>query len=197
MKIIIATKNQGKVKEMMQAFSSLDVQLVSLAEYPKTGEAVEDGVTFAENALIKARFYAQKTGCACLADDSGMEVDALSGAPGVYSARFAGEEATDAENNQKLAESLKAKGLESSAGRYRCVLAFVDGKGMEILTDGSCEGIVRITSKGTGGFGYDPYFYLPEKKKTMAELTLTEKDQVSHRGIALRKMTEKLAGYLL
>lgn len=197
MKIIIATKNQGKVKEMMQAFSALDVQLVSLAEYPACGEAVEDGTTFAENALIKARFYAQQTGCACLADDSGMEVDALLGAPGVYSARFAGEQATDAENNQKLAECLKAKGLESSAGRYRCVLAFVDGKGTELLTDGSCEGIVRITPAGRGGFGYDPYFYLPQQQKTMAELTLSEKDQISHRGIALRKMSEKLAGYPL
>lgn len=197
MKIIIATKNQGKVKEMMQAFSALDVQLVSLAEYPACGEAVEDGTTFAENALIKARFYAQQTGCACLADDSGMEVDALLGAPGVYSARFAGEQATDAENNQKLAACLKAKGLESSAGRYRCVLAFVDGKGTELLTDGSCEGIVRITPAGSGGFGYDPYFYLPQQQKTMAELTLSEKDQISHRGIALRKMAEKLAGYPL
>lgn len=197
MKIIIATKNQGKVKEMMQAFSALDVQLVSLAEYPACGEAVEDGTTFAENALIKARFYAQQTGCACLADDSGMEVDALLGAPGVYSARFAGEQATDAENNQKLAECLKAKGLKSSAGRYRCVLAFVDGKGTELLTDGSCEGIVRITPAGSGGFGYDPYFYLPQQQKTMAELTLSEKDQISHRGIALRKMAEKLAGYPL
>ena len=195
-KIIIATKNKGKVREMIDAFAGLPVELISLAEFGDLPDAVEDGQTFAENALIKARFYAQQTGCACLADDSGLEVDVLGGAPGVYSARFAGETADDDANNKKLCRELEALGCLESEGRYRCVLAFVDEAGQELLSDGVCEGLVRTNAAGSEGFGYDPYFFVPELGCTMAQLHLEEKKQISHRGAALRAMSARLAGYL-
>jgi len=195
-KIVIATKNQGKVKEMIRAFRGMDVELVSLAQFAQVPEAVEDGSTFSENALIKARFYAKETGLACLADDSGLEVDALGGAPGVYSARFAGETADDGANNEKLVKELVGINRSDSPASYRCVLAFVDGEGTEVLTEGICSGIIRIIPAGDQGFGYDPYFYLPKQQKTMAELTLEEKNAISHRGMAIKEMEVKLAGYL-
>lgn len=194
-KIVIATRNQGKVREMLEAFADLPVELISLAEFGDIPEPVEDGTTFAANALLKAHFYAKQTNCACLADDSGLEVDALGGAPGVYSARFAGETADDAANNAKLLRELASLGREESPARYRCVLAFVDGL-QELLADGSCEGVIRRYPAGREGFGYDPYFYTPKLSKTMAELTLAEKNAISHRGMALRAMAEKLAGCL-
>ena len=180
---------------MIHAFAELDVELISLAEFGDIPEPVEDGTTFAANALIKAHFYAKQTNCACLADDSGLEVDALGGAPGVYSARFAGEAADDAANNAKMVRELAKLGREESPARYRCVLAFVDGAA-ELLADGSCEGVIRCYPAGSEGFGYDPYFYSPPLLKTMAELTIEEKNVISHRGTALRSMAEKLAGYL-
>lgn len=195
-RIVIATKNQGKVKEMIRAFHGMDVELVSLAEFKQVPEAVEDGATFSENALIKARFYAKETGLACLADDSGLEVDALGGEPGVYSARFAGETADDAANNEKLVKELVAKNRSESSASYRCVLAFVDGEGTEVLAEGICSGTIRIIPAGDQGFGYDPYFYLPKQQKTMAELTLEEKNAISHRGMAIKEMEAKLSGYL-
>jgi non-canonical purine NTP pyrophosphatase, rdgB/HAM1 family len=195
-KIVIATKNQGKVKEMIRAFRGMDVELVSLAQFAQVPEAVEDGSTFSENALIKARFYAKETGLACLADDSGLEVDALGGAPGVYSARFAGETADDGANNEKLVKELVGINRSDSPASYRCVLAFVDGAGTEVLTEGICSGIIRIIPAGDQGFGYDPYFYLPKQQKTMAELSLEEKNAISHRGMAIKEMEVKLAGYL-
>ena len=195
-KIVIATKNQGKVKEMIRAFRGMDVELVSLAQFAQVPEAVEDGSTFSENALIKARFYAKETGLACLADDSGLEVDALGGAPGVYSARFAGETADDGANNEKLVKELVGINRSDSPASYRCVLAFVDGEGTEVLTEGICSGIIRIIPAGDQGFGYDPYFYLPKQQKTMAELSLEEKNAISHRGMAIKEMEVKLAGYL-
>ncbi len=180
---------------MLEAFADLPVELISLAEFGDIPEPVEDGTTFAANALLKAHFYAKQTNCACLADDSGLEVDALGGAPGVYSARFAGETADDAANNAKLLRELASLGREESPARYRCVLAFVDGL-QELLADGSCEGVIRRYPAGREGFGYDPYFYTPKLSKTMAELTLAEKNAISHRGMALRAMAEKLAGCL-
>lgn len=194
-KIVIATKNKGKVREMINAFSELDVELVSLAQFGDLPDAVEDGRTFAENALIKARFYAAQTGCACLADDSGLEVDILGGAPGVYSARFAGEQADDAMNNAKLVSELAKANCSEAAARYRCVLAFVDTDGTERTTSGTCEGTVRREAAGEQGFGYDPYFYVESSHKTMAQLTLAEKDEISHRGMALRRMAKELAAY--
>ena len=194
-KIVVATKNPGKIREMTMAFRELPVELVALASFGSLPDAVEDGATFAANAEIKARFYMQATGVACLADDSGLEVEALGGAPGVYSARFAGYHADDAANNAKLLDELTRVGRAQSAAAYRCVLAFVDTNGRSLLASGSCQGTVKKEPRGVGGFGYDPYFYIGENK-TMAELMLQEKDKISHRGNALREMAKLLNVYL-
>lgn len=194
-KIVVATKNKGKIREMMDAFKGLDVELIPLSSFGELPDAVEDGETFDDNALIKARFYMEKTGMAALADDSGLMIDALGGAPGVYSARFAGYHADDAANNEKLMAELSRVEREESKAAYRCSLAFVDTDGATLMAHGSCEGVVRKVPRGTGGFGYDPYFYVG-KDRTMAELTLEEKDKISHRGEALREMAEKLKKYL-
>ncbi|MBQ7516549.1 MAG: RdgB/HAM1 family non-canonical purine NTP pyrophosphatase [Schwartzia sp.] len=191
-KIVVATKNPGKVREMMNAFQNLPVELLPLSAFGDLPEAVEDGKTFAENAAIKARFYMRETGTACLADDSGLSVDALDGAPGVYSARFAGWHADDAANNEKLLAELRRLGLAESAAAYHCALAFCDTDGVIVTAHGTCPGVVRLTAKGSGGFGYDPYFYL-DNGRSMAELSLAEKDAVSHRGAALREMAELLS----
>jgi XTP/dITP diphosphohydrolase len=194
--LVIASKNKGKIKEIQASFQNIGVKVISLAEFEEIPDAVEDGKTFEENALIKAHFYSKLTGKACLADDSGLEVDVLHGEPGVYSARYAGEAATDTDNNSKLITELqKVNGIGSTA-RFRCVLAFVDMNGENILCNGSCEGIILEKERGNGGFGYDPLFYIEELKKTMAEITVEEKNQISHRGAALRVMAEKLAEYL-
>ena len=168
-KIGIATKNNGKVREMREALSHLPVEGVSLAEFGALPDAVEDGKTFAENARIKAHAYALATHCACVADDSGLEVAALGGAPGVHSARFSGTHGDDAANNEKLVAELAARGLTQSAADYRCALVFEDTDGTVYTADGRCDGTVRTQPRGEGGFGYDPYFYVGER--SMAELT--------------------------
>lgn len=193
--IVIATKNKGKIREMKQAFRNLPIQLLPLSDFGNLPDAVENGITFSANAKIKAKFYMEKTGSACLADDSGIEVEILDGAPGVFSARFAGEHATDDANNEKLLSEISKKGASFSPAAYRCVLAFVDTDGATLTAEGSCAGVIRPEARGNGGFGYDPYFYI-EENKTMAELTLDEKDAISHRGKALRSMADQLALYL-
>ena len=194
-RIVIATKNEGKLREMKDAFAHLPVEVVALSSFGNLPDAVEDGETFLENARIKARFFMEKTGCACIADDSGLEVAAFHGAPGVYSARFAGFHADDTTNNEKLVAELRRLGLEESDADYRCVLVFVDTDGTEISAEGRCDGVVRTQAHGANGFGYDPYFYVAEHR-TMADLTLSEKDGVSHRGKALRQLAGRLEGYL-
>lgn len=194
--IVIATQNKGKVAEIALALANLPVKVLSLSDFKAIPEAVEDGVSFEENAVLKARHYAKHTGKACLADDSGLEVDALQGAPGIYSARFAGETATDEDNNEKLLAELE--GIESGKrmARFRCVLAFVDSNETVLTTDGVCSGIIGTKPQGTGGFGYDCLFYVPELNKTMAEISKEEKNAISHRGQALKSMASKLGGYL-
>lgn len=195
LKIVIATKNKGKIKEMVNAFSHLPVELISLGDLGRSfPDAVEDGESFMANSLIKASFYMKETGLPCLADDSGLEVEALEGAPGIFSARYSGENATDESNNEKLQEELRKKGAESSKAAYQCALTFVDTDGKSLQTLGTCPGEIRREAKGDGGFGYDPYFYIGEK--SMAQLSLEEKDTVSHRGDALRKMAVLLEEYL-
>lgn len=195
-KIIVATKNQGKIKEMINSFTNLPVELHSLAEFGPLPEAIEDGDTFTENALKKARFYAKETGFACLADDSGLEIAVLDNAPGIYSARFAGYHADDLANNQKMLSELKNKQVESSPAQYVCSLVFVDTDGTELTSIGKCEGIIRNFAQGSNGFGYDPYFFVPELNKTMAELSIEEKNKISHRGKALFTMEKQLGDYL-
>ena len=194
LKIVIATKNQGKVREMINAFQALPVELVSLADLAeKFQEPVEDGDTFAANSLIKAEYYCKQTGMACLADDSGLEVEALGGAPGVYSARFAGENASDADNNAKLKQELQALGRESSPAAYQCALTFRDAEGRVLTAKGFCRGEIRLAARGENGFGYDPYFYVGDV--AMAEMSLAEKQAISHRGAALREMAVLLKDY--
>lgn len=190
-KIVLASKNWDKVKEMRLVLESLPLEVLSLKDFGELPDAVEDGNTFEENALIKAKFFREHTGLACLADDSGLEVDALGGLPGVYSARFAGYHADDLTNNQKLLDELKKVDVEESAAAYRCALAFVDTDDTEILTEGKISGKIKTVAKGNGGFGYDPYFYIDEQR-TMAQLSTEEKNLISHRGKALREMVSKL-----
>lgn len=196
--VVLATKNAGKVRELRAALTHLPIELLSLADFPAMPEPVEDGTTFTENARIKAQFYAEQTGCACIADDSGLEVAVLGNAPGVHSARFAGVHGDDAANNAKLVEELRAHGTDRSAADYRCELVFLDTDGQEITAGGRVDGEVRTEARGANGFGYDPYFYVSSAPdaKTMAELTLEEKQAISHRGKAVRAFVEKLGQYL-
>ena len=189
-KILIATRNIGKLKEIKAAFSELHAEILCLTDFENLPDAVENGSTFEENARIKAKFFNKLTGLACLADDSGLEVAALHGAPGVKSARFAGYHADDATNNEKLLAELKKIGVTESPADYRCALVFIDAD-TEISADGKIDGTIKTFPKGNGGFGYDPYFYITDTK-TMAELTPAEKDAISHRGEALRKILPKL-----
>lgn len=190
-KIVLASKNSDKVKEMRRILSSLPTEILSLADFGDLPDAVEDGKTFEANALIKARFFRKHTGLACLADDSGLEVDMLGGLPGVHSARFAGYHADDATNNQKLLDELKRRGVDESTADYRCALAFVDTDGTELLTEGRIDGKIKIVPQGNGGFGYDPYFYIDDRR-TMAQLSTDDKNSISHRGKALKEMVLQL-----
>lgn len=192
-KIVIATKNQGKVKEFAKAFSALSVKIVPLSDFGNLPDAIEDGNSFRENALIKAHFYAEKTKLPCLADDSGLVVDILNGEPGVYSARYAGDKAGDAANNEKLVQKIKEKGALKTPARFCCALAYCDFSGNELVTEGLCEGEVHLMARGAAGFGYDPYFYPQgQGEKSMAELSLEEKNAISHRGRALQQMFKLL-----
>ena len=190
-KIVLASKNLDKIKEMRLALKNLPLEILSLADFAELPDAVEDGSTFEDNALIKAKFFRERTGLACLADDSGLEVDALGGLPGVYSARFAGYHADDDTNNQKLLDELAKVNVTESAAAYRCALAFVDTDGTEIVTHGKISGTIKTVAQGNGGFGYDPYFYINDRK-TMAQLSASEKNSISHRGAALKEMISKL-----
>ncbi|MBQ6005458.1 MAG: RdgB/HAM1 family non-canonical purine NTP pyrophosphatase [Selenomonadaceae bacterium] len=189
-KIVLASKNSDKVKEIRLVLKNLQVEILSLADFDNLPDAVEDGSTFEENAIIKAKFFREQTGLACLADDSGLEVDALGGLPGVHSARFAGYHADDKTNNQKLLDELKKIDVTESAADYRCALAFVDTDGTEILTEGRIDGKIKTVAQGSGGFGYDPYFYIDDER-TMAQLSVDEKNLISHRGAAVREMVLK------
>lgn len=191
--IVVATKNAGKVKEIAGYFAELPVRVRSLAECGDYPDVIEDGTTFEENAIKKATEYAKATGCFCLADDSGLEVDALNQAPGVYSARYAGEQATDLENNKKLLKNLQDVPPEKRTARFRCALVLADPNGKVLLTEsGTCEGIILETGRGSDGFGYDPLMFIPRLNKTLAEISMEEKNQISHRGQALRNLTKKL-----
>ena len=192
-KIIVATGNEGKMKEIRQILGGENVEIVSLKdENLQDVEIVEYGKTFEENALIKASTIAKITGTMVLADDSGLEVDYMDKAPGVYSARYMGEDTPYTIKNNHIIDELKdAKGEERSA-RFVCVIACVFPDGKSITTRGTIEGQIGYEEKGNNGFGYDPIFYLPERGCTTAELSPEEKNKISHRGKALTAMYEKL-----
>ena len=183
-KIVVGKRNSGKVREIQTALADLPFAVVGLPE-TDIPDVEETGTTFQENAILKARHYCQFTGEYCLADDSGLEVDALDGEPGVYSARYAGLDSTDAANNEKLLTVLKDVPPSGRTARFRSVLVLVGPDGSLLLVDGVCEGVILDEARGTGGFGYDPLFYMPSQGKTMAEMTIEEKNRISHRGNAL------------
>jgi len=190
--IVLATSNHGKLLELRALLADLPVQLRSAAEVlGEQPSIVEDGATFEANALIKARAIARATRTLSLADDSGLEVDALGGRPGVRSARFAHERATDAENNAALLRELGSVEESARNARFRCVLALVDPwhESDVHVAEGSCEGSIALAPRGNGGFGYDPLFLVSgQDGKAMAELSETEKNQVSHRGRAVQAL---------
>ncbi|MBQ6713634.1 MAG: XTP/dITP diphosphatase [Selenomonadales bacterium] len=191
-RIVLATKNKGKIKEMRELLAPMNIEVLSLADFSPVDDAEENGATFAENAMLKARYYFAHTGTLCLADDSGLEVDALGGRPGVYSARYSGEDATDAANNAKVLREMEGIEKDKRTARFRCAMALV-GEGIELTTDGTCEGALLTEERGQGGFGYDPIFYVPKFDRTLAEMSSEEKNSISHRGAAVRKMADLIA----
>jgi XTP/dITP diphosphohydrolase len=194
--IVVATENPGKLREIKDALQGMEVRLVSLRDLSPMPPIEEDGKTFRENALKKARVVAQRTGRLTIADDSGLEVDCLQGKPGVRSARFAGEGASDAENNRKLLRLLAGVPPSQRGATFRCVIAVVSPQGKEAWVEGACRGVIGDTARGRRGFGYDPLFLLPELGKTLAELPLETKNRVSHRGRALAALKEALSDFI-
>jgi XTP/dITP diphosphohydrolase len=196
-KVVVATRNKGKLREIVPLLAGVELELRTIDELAPEAELREDGVTFVENALAKARQAARATGLPAIADDSGLEVDALAGAPGVYSARYAGSGADDAKNNAKLLEALGGVPSARRGAQFRCVAVFVDPvRGLEIVRDGACAGEILEAPRGEDGFGYDPLFFVPAVGRTMAELPLQEKNRLSHRAAAFRALAAALAATL-
>lgn len=193
--IVIATKNAGKIKELRELLADLPLQLKSLDEFSKLVEAEETGASFAENAVIKAQSYALQTEFWSLADDSGLEVEALDEAPGVFSARYAGENATDEEKIAKLLRELDKTADCRRLARFVCAMAISDEKGaIRFLTEGVCRGKIAVTSRGANGFGYDPIFVPEGFERTFGELSGEAKQKISHRARAMRKIIAFLRG---
>lgn len=192
MKLLIATRNRGKKREYARLLQGLEVELIALDDLGVTKTIKEDGASYTENALLKARGYAAATGLLTLADDSGLEVDALDGAPGVLTARYAGEGATDEHRYLLLLEQLKDVPHEHRTARFRCVIALAWPGGRVEITEGVCEGRITREPRGEHGFGYDPVFYVPEYGCTMAELPPEIKNRISHRARAAAAASEIL-----
>ena len=192
-KLIFATRNEGKIRELTALLAGLDIQVESLADYPDAPDVIEDGVTFQDNAVKKARAAAAFTGCMAVADDSGLMVDALDGRPGVFSARYAGEDATDENNIEKLLSALDGMPREKRGAAFRCVLVLYRPDGNCEAFEGVWKGKIADAPAGEGGFGYDPVFIVPEYGKTVAELPIELKNRLSHRAKAFKKLRERLA----
>lgn len=190
--LVVATANKGKLRELELLLHGVVDDILSLADFPAMPPVVEDGATFAENAIKKARVAAASTGKPAIADDSGLVVDALDGAPGVRSARFAGEGAGDLENNSKLLAMMEGISPKERQGAFCCVIAFCLPDGTCRTFSGELKGLVLSEPQGSGGFGYDPLFLLPEYGKTLAELPMEVKNRISHRGVALAKLIDYL-----
>jgi len=196
LQIVLATHNRGKMKEMSSILAHLPVKLLTLDDFPQIGEIPETGETLKENAFIKAETVHQKTGLPALADDTGLEVDALDGAPGVHSSRYDGETATFEDNCRKMMQEMDGIPAEERTARFHTVIAFVSNSGNE-WTEGMVEGRILDKKRGDGGFGYDPLFYYPPLKKTFAELNSEQKNNISHRGKALRNFCRILEKRIL
>lgn len=194
--VVIATRNPDKFREIKAILSSLPLKFLSLEDFPDLPEVVEDGATFAENAGKKARTIADFTGRLAIADDSGLVVDALQGRPGVFSSRYAGENATDRERCQKLLEEMASIPEGKRQARFVCVMAVALPRGRMEVVEGECRGWVTSAPRGKRGFGYDPIFFVPQFGKTMAELEPEEKNRISHRGRALEKLKALLPEFL-
>jgi len=192
LKAVIATRNRGKLKELQNLLSDLDLEIVPLDSFNNIGEIEEDGTTFFDNAMKKARTVAQKTGLMAIADDSGLEVDALNGRPGVFSARYAGKKASDKDNYLKLLQEMKGIPEERRGAQFRCIIIAFRPDGKWVSAEGVCRGWITFTPKGEQGFGYDPVFMPEGDSRTMAQLTREEKNKISHRGKALLKLKEKI-----
>jgi XTP/dITP diphosphohydrolase len=192
-KLVLASSNPGKLRELSALLDESRYRIIPQADF-NVPEVAETGTTFVENAIIKARHAAQYTGLAALADDSGIVIDALNGEPGVHSARFSGSDASDESNNTLLVEKLRSVPEAQRSARYQAVIVYMRNAAdpSPIICEGSWEGIIVLEAKGSGGFGYDPHFYLPDYGCTSAELSADEKNRISHRGQALRLLLEKL-----
>lgn len=192
-RIVLATGNPGKVKEMGEILAPFGLEIVPQSAFD-TPEAVEDGLTFVENAIIKARNAAAHTGLPAIADDSGLEVDALKGAPGIYSSRFAGADASDRDNLEKLLTDLKDVPEAARTARFQCLMVYMrhEADPTPIICQGTWEGRILFESRGENGFGYDPVFFVPEKECASAELSKEIKNSLSHRGKALRQLAQAL-----
>ena len=192
-RIIFATGNAGKMREIREILADFGGEILSMKEAGISTDAEENGASYEENALIKARAVAEKAGDAVvLADDSGLEIDALGGEPGIYSARYLGEDTSYRVKNANLIERLAGVPEEKRTARFVCAIAAVLPDGRRLVTKAAVEGRIGYEEKGEGGFGYDPIFYVPEFGRTTAELSEEEKNQISHRGKALRLMKEEL-----
>jgi XTP/dITP diphosphohydrolase len=193
--LVLATRNEGKTEEIRALLAEFPVDIKNLTDFGPTPAVEEDGETFEDNAVKKARFIAKILGFPALADDSGLMVEALGNRPGVRSARYAGEEATDADNNAKLLGELGNS--ENRKAAFACVIAIAVPWGPALIYEGRCEGVIADEQVGTKGFGYDPVFYYPPLQKTFAQLSTKEKNQVSHRGQALRHLRDEFDKVLI
>jgi len=193
--LVIATKNKKKLKEIKDLLKGLNLKILSLADFPKAPTIVEDGETFAQNAIKKAATIAMYTGKLTMGEDSGLEVKALKNKPGVYSSRYSGKGATDKKNNSKLLKELRGVPLKKRTARYKCSVALADKNKLITVVEGSCQGLIGFRSKGTAGFGYDPLFIIPKYNKTFAQLGLKIKHTMSHRGKAMKKAREVIRRY--
>ena len=187
MKIVLATHNRDKCAEIEAIMKDMPIQLLTLDKFPEIEEIIEDGKTLDENALIKANTVHKITHLPVIADDTGLEVDALDGHPGIYSARYAGENCSYSDNVNKLLKEMENIPTKKRSALFRTAIAYVD-ENMEHATEGVVEGVIMDVMKGIDGFGYDPVFYIPSMKKTYAEMSMNEKNQISHRGKAVKNM---------
>jgi XTP/dITP diphosphohydrolase len=188
--LVLATRNRGKIDEFKDLFRGTGIEMRSLDDFGPIPPVVEDGETFEDNAVIKARFTARVLGLPAIADDSGLTVKALSGEPGIFSARYAGEGATDRENNLKLLSRMK--GIEDREAAFICILAIAVPRGPALIYEGICQGLISSELTDGQGFGYDPLFYYPPLKKTFAQMAQAEKNRVSHRGKAMEELRREL-----
>ena len=191
MKVVIATHNRDKMKEIQGAISDLGWEVISLYDFPKIGEIEENGKTLEENALIKAREVFEKTGLPAISDDTGLEVDALDGAPGVYTARYAGENCSYSDNVNKMLKDMNKVPMPNRGATFKTVMVFKD-ENKELIVEGIVKGKISRESRGDDGFGYDPIFYVTEYDKTFAEMTMSEKNKISHRGNAINHLINSI-----